>query len=209
MKTASLIDFEAVAHLVSDPIARAVAKPIPHESETFLSSYARIPVYSRPDMEAVKFLSAARRVEASLLAAMGFEVVHNLKGLTRFDEEKLKHDFVTAMEQMVLGEPMKVAEKLSRRMIKTAQQLMHGTLGGFFSEAPGLSWEKIGMVVYSLACDLTADGTFILVEGSIMATALEELKGHVLTKLHPKQVASAEKQAIHFRTFLAEREYFL
>lgn len=204
--TTQIPDFDSIHHLIRDPIRQTVAKPQPHESASFLSSFGRIPIYSTPEMEPVKYLSRARRIEASLLPAMCFEAVFCLKSLTLFDQEYLKHRFVSAIEQMIMGEPMAKAGKLSKSIIQEAQAVLHGTKGGYFWEP--ITWEKIGMILYCLACDLTEDRTFDLVEGSVMHMALEDMKDAVLKKLHAKQVASAEDQAIKFRRFLQTKGYF-
>lgn len=201
-----LKDFDDVAFLFDNPVAKATAMPRKHESVTYLSSYAPIPVYEIPKVESIRYLARRRRIEAALIPAMAFEVIHYWNATTRFDTERLKHEFTTAIEQMIAGSTMDQATRLAVSTIETAQKLMHRHKGGFFKEGSGQTWEKIAMVMYFLACDLTAEGYFELNEGSVMHRGLEGMREAALKILAPEQVGSAEKQARQLLKFLREQK---
>lgn len=200
------VAFEEVVHLVNDPVVQLVARQVgQHESLTFLSSYAPIPVTITPTLQPIKHLSRRRRIEAALIPAMCFEVVHYWSQTTPFDTERLKHDFTTAIEQMITGETEKRATKLAVSTVRTARKLFHAVEGGYFEDGVGWTYPKIAMVLYFLCCDLTAEGIFELEEGSVMHLALELFKAEAMKGLHPKQIESAEKQARQFREWLGEK----
>lgn len=213
--TIHIPDFDSIHHLIADQVP-SLDLPKPKEERSPVAAVAGIApvvipdlVYTPRPVKGFRYLAEWRRIELLLLPRMAYETIY--KGAStrnHYDYHYAQGLWTDAIAECIAGLTAKEVRKLGGRMNRESDKLYHEHKGGFFPREWDL--DKVAMVLFFTACDLTSDGTLELYEGSAAAEGLLRMWRMVEDKAarEPDLVRSAEKQSGKFREFLASKGYF-
>jgi hypothetical protein len=136
------------------------------------------------------------------------DIVQRASDRTHPDAIRMQGLLADCIVEAITGLTAKQAEKLCARMNRESDSLYLKSCGGWFDRH--FSMGKVGLTLFYLCCDMSADGTIELYEGSAFAEALRMMWSAVEDESRdkPEVDLSARKQAVKFRRFLNDRGYF-